>query len=92
MENSVLFNGTKNLNLEDSLSEFMNFDTEDSGWFNSLSGADQILTLYGLSSFPSTPYDAPPDALNFLEQNSDTFPVNEVSGTYNPVGDRKSVV
>ena len=87
MENSVLFDGTKNLNLEDSLSEFMNFDTKDSGWFNSLSGADQILTLYGLSSFPSTPYGALPDALNFLGQNSGAFPVNEVGGTFNPVGD-----
>uniref|UniRef100_A0A2N9GPI8 RWP-RK domain-containing protein n=1 Tax=Fagus sylvatica TaxID=28930 RepID=A0A2N9GPI8_FAGSY len=86
MENSVLFDGTKNLNLEDSLSEFMNFDTEDSGWFNSSGGADQILTPYGLLSFPSTPYGAPPDALNFLEQNSGAFPVNEVGGTFNPVG------
>ncbi|GMY32603.1 protein NLP8-like [Fagus crenata] len=86
MENSVLFDGTNNLNLEDSLSEFMNFDTEDSGWFNSPGGADQILTPYGLSSFPSTPYGAPPDALNFLDQNSGAFPVNEVGGTFNPVG------
>ena len=86
MENSVLFDGTKNLNLEDSLSEFMNFDTKDSGWFNSSGGADQILTPYGLSSFPSTPYGAPPDTLNFLEQNSGAFPVNEVGGTFNPVG------
>ena len=67
MENSVLFDGTKNLNLEDSLSEFINFDIEDSGWFNSSGGADQILTPYGLSSFPSTLYGALPDVLNFLE-------------------------
>ncbi|GMY10777.1 protein NLP8-like [Fagus crenata] len=59
MENSVLFDGTKNLNLEDSL----------------------------LSSFPSTPYGAPPDALNFLEQNRGAFPVNEVGGAFNLVGD-----
>ena len=84
-ELSIVY-GTKSLNLEDNLSESMNFDTEDSGWLNSLGGADQILTAYGLSSFPSTPYDAPLDALNFLEQNSDAFPVNEVSGTNNPVG------
>ncbi|KAK9997351.1 hypothetical protein SO802_022037 [Lithocarpus litseifolius] len=63
----------------------MNFDT-DAGWYNSPSATDQILTSYGLSSFPSTPYGVSSAALNFSEQNGGAFPVNEVGGTFNPVG------
>nr|POE97706.1 protein nlp9 [Quercus suber] len=85
LENSVSFEVTRSLNLEDSLSDLMNFDT-DAGWYNSPSATDQILTSYGLSSFPSTPYGVSSDALNFSEQNGVAFPVNEVGGTFNPVG------
>ncbi|KAL4632280.1 hypothetical protein ACB092_04G038500 [Castanea dentata] len=85
LENLVSFEGTRSLNLEDSLSDLMNFDT-DAGWYNSPSAADQILTSYRLSSFPSTPYGVSSDALNFSEQNGGAFPVNEVGGTFNPVG------
>ena len=85
LENSVSFEVTRSLNLEDSLSDLMNFDT-DAGWHNSPSATDQILTSYGLSSFPSTPYGVSSDALNFSEQNGGAFPVNEVGGTFNPVG------
>lgn len=85
LENSVSFEGSRSLNLEDSFSDLMNFDT-DAGWYNSPSATDQILTSYGLSSFPSTPYGVSSDALNFSEQNGGAFPVNEVGGTFNPVG------
>ena len=69
----------------DSLSDLMNFDM-DAGWYNSPSATDQILTSYGLSSFPSTPYGVSSDALNFSEQNGGALAVNEVGGTFNPVG------
>ena len=87
MENSVSFDGTRNHNLEDNFSEFMNFDTH-AGWCSSPCATD--FTSYGLPSVPSMPYGFALDAMNFVEPNTGAFPVNEIGGTFNPMATSSS--
>ncbi|KAG2727716.1 hypothetical protein I3843_01G165600 [Carya illinoinensis] len=84
MENLLSFDGTRNLNSEENFTELMNFDTY-AGWCNSPGAADQIFPSFGLSSSASMPHGASLDALNFTEQNTGAFPVNESHGNFNPI-------
>ncbi|KAA8531443.1 hypothetical protein F0562_006204 [Nyssa sinensis] len=72
--------GTRNSMSEDpfnNVAEFMNFDTY-AGWCSSPSATDQMLASYALSPLQSVPTSyAALDALNFTEQNSAAFPVND---------------
>lgn len=85
MENLVSFEETRNLNLEENFSDLMNFDAY-AGWCNSPGAADQLFLSNGYSAFPAIRYGESLDALSLAEQNIGAFPVNEIGGIFNPVG------
>lgn len=85
MENSVSFDGTGNLNSEDNFSELINFDNYP-GWCSSPGATDQFFSYNVSPSVPAVPCGLALDALDLTEQNTGSFPVNRVCGTFNPVG------